>query len=299
MNQAKDAVSGLVLKYVARASVAIPFVIALGFAIAAVSVMLVQRFGHVAAYWMMAGGLAATGVVAAIAVSVKEHDEEAAEEKAEATDTQEVVSDATAQAMVQAPLALLGALFTAPGGASSAIKVAGILVLLLVLIGAFFWPTESEQQVPETDSAALKPNGRHPRRYLSLALAPRQPILTGRQFRQARRQGLPARLRTLVTYLPKRANREGQSGRHRQCGVGPITNRGADVTGKAHGAIRHVLSSFRDLIHNAFGACTGVVVSAIVALAGLSHGDLLGQSITFADERCPGCALSRDRRQNV
>jgi predicted naringenin-chalcone synthase len=95
MNQAKDAVSGLVLKYVARASVAIPFVIALGFAIAAVSVMLVQRFGHVAAYSMMAGGLAA------IAVSVKEHDEEeAAEEKADARDTQEVVSDATAQAMV-------------------------------------------------------------------------------------------------------------------------------------------------------------------------------------------------------
>jgi len=168
MNQAKDAVSGLVLKYVARASVAIPFVIALGFAIAAVSVMLVQRFGHVAAYWMMAGGLAAIGVIAAIAVSVKEHDEEAAEEKAEATDTQEVVSGATAQAMVQAPLALLGALFTAPGGASSAIKVAGILgrnyplVLLLVLIGALFWPSESEQQVPDTDPAALKPNGRHP-----------------------------------------------------------------------------------------------------------------------------------------
>jgi hypothetical protein len=45
MNQAKDAVSGLVLKYVARASVAIPFVIALGFTIAAVSVMLVERFG--------------------------------------------------------------------------------------------------------------------------------------------------------------------------------------------------------------------------------------------------------------
>jgi hypothetical protein len=167
MKQAKDAVSGLVLKYVARASVAIPFVIALGFAIAAVSVMLVQRFGQVTAYWTMAGGLAALGVIAALAVSVKEHEEEVAEEKAEASDTQEVVSDATAQAMVQAPLALLGALFTAPGGASSAIKVAGILgrnyplVLLLVLIGALFWPTESDQ-APETEAAVLKPNGRQP-----------------------------------------------------------------------------------------------------------------------------------------
>jgi hypothetical protein len=89
MNQAKDAVSGLVLKYVARASVAIPCVIALGFGIAAVSVMLVQRFGHVTAYWIMAGGLGAIGVIAAIAVSIKEHEEEVAAEKAEASDTHE------------------------------------------------------------------------------------------------------------------------------------------------------------------------------------------------------------------
>jgi hypothetical protein len=66
MNQAKAAVSGLVLKYVARASVAIPFVIALGFALAAVAVMLVERFGHLTGYWIMAGGLAAIGVVAAL-----------------------------------------------------------------------------------------------------------------------------------------------------------------------------------------------------------------------------------------
>jgi hypothetical protein len=80
MNQAKDAVSGLVLKYVARASVAIPFVIALGFAIAAVSVSLVNarsRRGVLDDGWRPA----AIGVIAAIAVSVKEHDEEAAERK--------------------------------------------------------------------------------------------------------------------------------------------------------------------------------------------------------------------------
>jgi hypothetical protein len=167
MNQARDAVSGLVLKYVARASVAIPFVIALGFAIAAVSVMLVQRFGHVTGYWLMAGGLAAIGVVAAIAVSVKEHEEEAAEEKSESSDTQDVMNDATAQAIVQAPLALLGALFTTPGGASGALKVAGLLgrnyplVLLIVLIGALFWPTESSQE-PDAPSTDLKPNGLQP-----------------------------------------------------------------------------------------------------------------------------------------
>ena len=60
IHQAKSAVSGLVLKYVARASVAVPFVIALGFALAAITVMLVERFGHVMAYWPAAWRLSAS-----------------------------------------------------------------------------------------------------------------------------------------------------------------------------------------------------------------------------------------------
>ena len=53
INKGKAAVSGLLLKYLARASVAIPFVIAVGVAIAAITVMLVERFGHLTAYWLM------------------------------------------------------------------------------------------------------------------------------------------------------------------------------------------------------------------------------------------------------
>ena len=53
INQAKSAVSGLVLKYVACASVAAPFVIAAGFGLAAITVMLVERFGHVTAHWFV------------------------------------------------------------------------------------------------------------------------------------------------------------------------------------------------------------------------------------------------------
>ena len=45
INQAKSAVSHLVLKYVARVSVGVPFVIAAGFALAAITVILVERFG--------------------------------------------------------------------------------------------------------------------------------------------------------------------------------------------------------------------------------------------------------------
>ena len=59
-----------------RIGVAVPFIIAL----AAITGMLVQHFGHMTAYWVVAGGLAAIGVVAAIAVGVKEHEEEVAKQ---------------------------------------------------------------------------------------------------------------------------------------------------------------------------------------------------------------------------
>ena len=40
-------------QYVTRASVALPFVMALGFALAAISALLVQRFGYVFSNWMV------------------------------------------------------------------------------------------------------------------------------------------------------------------------------------------------------------------------------------------------------
>jgi hypothetical protein len=83
-----------------------------------------------------------------------------------------------------------------PGGASSAIKVAGILgrnyplVLLLVLIGALFWPTESDK-TPQTVAVDLKTPGLHAAlRYLTLAPALWEQILAW-QFRHSRHQGVP------------------------------------------------------------------------------------------------------------
>ena len=162
INDAKSAASSLVLKYVARASVAIPFVIALGFALAALTVWLINQYGYVTGYLLMAGGLAAIGVIAALVVSFKEHEEEVADEAAEEADTSKVATELTAQA----PLALLGALFTMlPGGASSALKVAQVLgrnfplVLLLVLVGALFWPPEEGE---DTETMRPRPNGFEP-----------------------------------------------------------------------------------------------------------------------------------------
>jgi hypothetical protein len=168
VNQAKAAVSSLLLKYVARASVAIPFVVALGFTLAATTVMLVERFGHVTAYWTMAGGLAVIGLIAAVAVSAKEHEEALEEQKAEAAHAEHAMSDATAQAITQAPLALLGTLFATPGGTTTALKTARIvgrnwpLALLVVMIGALFWPTEADRATGDNAAPARKPNGSHP-----------------------------------------------------------------------------------------------------------------------------------------
>jgi hypothetical protein len=93
------------------------------------------------------GGLALIGVIASIAVSVKKQEEEAIERQAAKNDTEELVSDATAQALAQTPIALLGAVMTMPGGAAGALSAAPLLgrnwplVLLLVMTGALFWPT--------------------------------------------------------------------------------------------------------------------------------------------------------------
>jgi uncharacterized membrane protein len=176
INDAKSAVASVVLKYIARASVAVPFVVAAGFAIAAITLMLIERFGAITAYWLMAGGLALIGIVAAVVVSVKEHEEEVAEEKAVQADTQAVAGEVA----LQAPMALLGALLSSPLGPSSALSVLRVLgrnlplVLLLVMIGALFWPSDASETVAEADAgdrvdvveddeagdrAAGKPNG--------------------------------------------------------------------------------------------------------------------------------------------
>jgi putative Ca2+/H+ antiporter (TMEM165/GDT1 family) len=162
INQTKLAASHLVLRYVARVSVAVPFIIAAGFALAAITVMLIERFGHVMADWLVAGGLALIGVIAFVVVAVKEHDEEASEQQAAKADAEEVVSEAAVQALVQTPIALLGDLMTVPGGAAGALSVARLLgrnwplVLLLVLIGAMSWPTEESAG---EDGVGRKPNG--------------------------------------------------------------------------------------------------------------------------------------------
>jgi len=71
INQAKSAGKPPVLKYVARASVAVPLSSPPASPSLPSPLMLVERFGHVTAYWLVAGGLAAMGFIASIVVSAR------------------------------------------------------------------------------------------------------------------------------------------------------------------------------------------------------------------------------------
>jgi hypothetical protein len=159
ISDAKAAAGAVIVKYVARASVAIPFVIAVGFAIAALTVMLVERYGAQTAYWLLAGAFTLIGAVAMLAVTVKEQEEEIAEAEAVAADTPEVAKEVA----LQAPLALLSGLLATPMGPTSALGIARLLgrnlplVLLLVIAGFLLWPSEPKPEEGEADTAAPEP----------------------------------------------------------------------------------------------------------------------------------------------
>jgi hypothetical protein len=167
---AKAAAVSLIAKYFARASVALPFLVALGFATAAITHILVERYGEVTAYWIMAAGFAVSGVVAMLAVSTNEREKEVAEEQVEQNDAARVAPDATAQATLEAALALLAAGLATPLGrdtVAAGTKMAASnmpLIILLALIALLFWPVAPTSETPDLDDEATRtprPNGAH------------------------------------------------------------------------------------------------------------------------------------------
>lgn len=165
INDAKSAAGSVIAKYLARASVAVPFLVALGFATAAVTLMLVERFGAITAYWAVAGAFALIGLVATLIVTAKEHGSEV---KQDSPETKPAQSDATAAssaepspfsgAFAEAPLAILGTLVSSPLGRialASGLKM-GVrnlpLVLMLAVLGVLLWP--SDASVPAADEEA-------------------------------------------------------------------------------------------------------------------------------------------------
>lgn len=166
LNDAKSAMGSIIARYLARASVAVPFLIAAGFAIAAITLMLVEQYGQVTAYWIMAGALALIGALASLVVSVKEQEEEAAEQAAaESADTgASTATAAVAEAAAQNPMALLTMLSALPLGPASIVPALRLvarnlpLVVLLAAMTFLLWPRDASEAGQETASGTAPDN---------------------------------------------------------------------------------------------------------------------------------------------
>jgi hypothetical protein len=68
----KSKLSNVAIGYAERLAVVIPFILALGFTVAAVHAMLIERFGSVTGNWAMAAALVGLGILGGIAVKTRE-----------------------------------------------------------------------------------------------------------------------------------------------------------------------------------------------------------------------------------
>lgn len=146
INDAKAAAGSVVSKYAVRVTVAVPFLIALGFATAGATLWLIDQYGAQNAYFIVAGVFVTLGLIAAILLQSKEQSEAVADTKAAAVDTASVATEAVSAAAEQLPLAMLGTLLSSQMGPESIISLfKGLgrnapLVLLVAALGVLLWP---------------------------------------------------------------------------------------------------------------------------------------------------------------
>ncbi len=170
ISDAKSSAGSFVAKYLARASVVVPFAIALGFATASVALILIAHFGSIVAYSMIAGGFTVIGLVSAVAVSIKEREDAIA---ARPDNNQAVVSEApasTTEAPIDVPAlaALVIPLILTQLHSATADKGANVvirhipLVTFAALLALLLWPVEPEVHDGQPGSDSNKPNGMSP-----------------------------------------------------------------------------------------------------------------------------------------
>lgn len=101
-------ITSLIAKYAFRASVAVPFLFALGFGLAGLVVVLIDAFGYRDAYFLLAGGFVALGAIAALAVWLKERNEEVDENSTDTTASAAAVATTAVETAKHIPSAIAG-----------------------------------------------------------------------------------------------------------------------------------------------------------------------------------------------
>jgi MFS family permease len=135
-----------VLSYAERAGIAVLLVLAVAFAIAAITGMLVNRYGQVKAYWFLTAGFIVIGAIAAWGIALMEHQTEARQQK----EVKKAMQAATQETIELAPVVLAASMVSTPAGASSALALARFigrnwpLFVLLGLASGLIWPGSTE-----------------------------------------------------------------------------------------------------------------------------------------------------------
>lgn len=148
IDEAKAAVHDMLARVATRAAIGVVFLVAIGFAIAALTLQLVERFGAVTASWIVAAGFAAIGLIGLVAAKMHDNrqQERKAEEEQKAEAEEPSLKSATSSAAVQLPVALVGSLLTTTSGFISPLTVLRFLARNAALVAfggilaVLLWP---------------------------------------------------------------------------------------------------------------------------------------------------------------
>lgn len=144
ISQLTSGVTNAVTKYALRVSVAVPFLLAIAYGLAALTTVLIAGYGYRDAYLMMTGGFAVLGLLSGMLVWVKERRAEADEKAQEANSrTTAALAVTAAKTAKELPAAVSGgandAKSSIAGLGDLAIRNWPVVVagsLLLLLLGA-------------------------------------------------------------------------------------------------------------------------------------------------------------------
>lgn len=153
INKAKSKLTGIALSYLEWAAVGVPFILAVGFALAALHAMLMEHFGRVVANWAMAGGFVAIGAGGALALKVSEKHWTAAEADSHSS-MLSTLSPAPPAGLIHAvptALNLVSGLWTKPSRLGRLARGQAPLLAFSALIALLFWPTSIERSTEPSE----------------------------------------------------------------------------------------------------------------------------------------------------
>ena len=155
IDDAKAAANEMLARVATRAAIGVVFLVAIGFAIAGLTMLLVDRYGAITASWVLAGGFAAIGLIGLVAANMHDNrqEERKAEEEKLAAEAEPSPTMADATSAAKIPLALVGSLLTSTSGFISPTTVLrflarnAALVAFAGLLAMVLWPQSTDDTV--------------------------------------------------------------------------------------------------------------------------------------------------------